>query len=74
MTALRDGFDKLHPSRWTHAEALHHLRDTFDRACREWPDIMEPYAVMVADAPIEHHREIMRCGLRETINERKQTA
>jgi hypothetical protein len=68
---MRNNYADLPTSEWTDAEAFDHLNGTFDRACRAWPDLMEPYVVDLADAPEDQHKEIMRRGLRETINYRR---
>ena len=67
---MRENYEALPPAQWTDEEAMHHLNGTFSRACRSWPGLMERYMVELADAPAESHKEIMRRGLRETINER----
>lgn len=59
---------------WTAEEAFAHLTSTFEDNCRQYPDVMERYMVLMADAADaaddEARTEIMRRGLRETINER----
>lgn len=53
----------------TPGEALRELTDLFDLAARQWKDIMEPYVNRLADAADDAERtEIMRAGLRETID------
>lgn len=45
-----------------------HLANTFASAEREFPDLMERYAVLLAEATTATERvAIMRAGLRETI-------
>lgn len=63
--------DQLRPDQWTSEEAYEHLRHTFDIACRQFPDIMEPWIIR-ADGIDDwrEHQEIMREALRRTISER----
>lgn len=57
--------------RMTIAGAFEHLTETFDRAVRMHPDLMERYVTRLGDARDQAEQtEIMRCGLRETISER----
>lgn len=67
---LRENFEEeISPALWTEEEARHHLATTFDHVCRGWPGMMQPYEVMLADAPDDAaSMEIMRTGLRETIS------
>lgn len=67
---IRHAYEDTPIAQWSEEEVMHHLTDTFDRACRMWPDIMEPYVVDLADAPADHHKEIMRRGLRDTVKYR----
>lgn len=56
---------------WTIEESRRYLTKTFDQACRSWPDIMQPFEVMLADSPDDASKtEIMRTGLRSTISAR----
>lgn len=58
-------------AKWTPAFAFAHLTETFNSACRLWPDLMERYATRLADAADGVERtEIMRGGLRETLAQR----
>ena len=64
--------DQIKVANWTPAEALAHLRLTFEEACMRNPDLMERYIVMrveVGDDPVQE-TAIMREGLRTTIAER----
>lgn len=55
----------------TEAEAFEHLSETFDMACRNFPDVMEPYVVRMADiTDRSEQKELMRAGLRETFCKR----
>lgn len=66
--AARRNFEALPVSQWTADEAYLHLDGTFSRAAAAWPDLMERYVVMLADATDdEQRRRIMRVGLRETV-------
>jgi hypothetical protein len=47
-----------------------HLAETFAMASRSFPEIMEPYQVMLADADSSSQAEIMREGLRSTFRKR----
>lgn len=59
-------------SEWTEEEGFEHLRKTFDIECRNWPDVMEPYAIRLADCDDRTEAtQIMRSGLRETIMVRR---
>jgi hypothetical protein len=70
MRSLRE-LDELKATEWTAEETLYHLTDTFERAARRDPDLMERYVVMLADAESDADKlSIMRRGLRETINQR----
>ena len=62
--------ERFKPGLWTPEEALHHLTGTFNLNVKQFPDIMEPYVVMLADAPESEHMEIMRSALRNTIKQR----
>ena len=66
--------DAIPVSQWTTLEATRHLAETFDIACRSYPDIMEPYMVLLAEAQPDQFVEIMRRGLRETIETRFDSA
>lgn len=68
---IRPDFEKLVPGLWTVDEAFHHLQGTFNHAVKEWPDVMESYVVMLADATDQTERtRIMRNALRETVKAR----
>ena len=51
-------------------EALSHLQKTFDLACRDFPDIMEPYANRVPDGSPDEIKRFMRSALQETFTRR----
>jgi hypothetical protein len=65
---MRADYADLPPAQWMDEEAMNHLNGTFDRACRSWPDLMEPYVIELADS--DNAKEVMRRGLRETIGRR----
>jgi hypothetical protein len=68
---MRPNYTDLSPSLWTPEEANYHLKLTFNSSVEMWPDIMEPYVVMLADCSSPEEKvEIMRRGLRETVKER----
>lgn len=67
---LLSELDKLPISEWTEEEAAAHLAATFDTAAREFPDLMEPYVILLADADDATKVQIMRRGLRETVRSR----
>lgn len=71
---LRPNYEDLPVAEWTDAEAYDHLSGTFDHACRAWPDIMERWMILLADALPQDRKELMRAALRETINERGKSA
>jgi hypothetical protein len=59
---------QLPVTEWTEEEGFGHLRKTFDFACRDFPDAMEPYAVQITD--IDDRQELksfMRKALGETF-------
>lgn len=70
---IRDDYETLPTAEWTLEEARDHLEDTFERSAKEWPDLMEPYVVMLADANPDMGTEIMRQGLRETVLRRYES-
>ena len=49
-------------------DILAHLRETFDRACRQFPDLMESHIVRFADC--EDPKEFVRAALAETFKRR----
>ena len=63
--------DQFRADEWTPEEAYEHLKRTFSTACRQFPDIMEPWVIRAdGTADWKEHQEIMREGLRRTIRER----
>lgn len=72
MTARPD--DLLHSidvNDWTAAEVQSHLTKTFNDACRDFTDIMEPYATRVAGlVEAGEIRTSMRIALRKTFTQR----
>jgi len=59
------------PAAWTHEAIKAHLSETFSIAAKQFPALLEPYEILLADAHDDAARvEIMRRGLRETIKER----
>lgn len=61
-------------SEWTEEEGFWHLRKTFDGACREYPEVMEPYLNRSADLDGRGEaKEFMRDALRETFKDRRIT-
>jgi len=54
------------------ADGFAHLKETFDLSSKGFPDIMEPFQIMMADAEGDQvmQTEIMREGLRSTFNRR----
>lgn len=66
-----DELNEIDPSEWTEHEAFSHLRKTFDAACRDCPDLMEPHVNRVADElSKDETKNLMRVALRETFNQR----
>jgi hypothetical protein len=62
---------QLPVTEWTEEEGFGHLRKTFDFACRDFPDVMEPYAVQITD--IDDRQELksfMRKALGEPTDHR----
>lgn len=57
---------------WTPAEALAHLRFTFEQACIAHSELMESYIVMRVDAAGDpaQEMEVMRQALRDTVKKR----
>ena len=65
---MRSNYEQLQPASWTFEEGLHHVTATFDRAVSCWPDVMEPYVILLAEAADDIERkQIMQSGLRETV-------
>lgn len=64
---LRPRYEELKPALWTPEEAKHHLTGTFDQAVRLWPDLMDPYVVLLIEASPDQEVDIMRRALRETV-------
>lgn len=57
---------------WTEEEVFTHLRNTFDRACSDFPDVMESYVVRYPDWEDQNARKtFMRQALRETFPQRR---
>lgn len=62
---------KKDQSPWTPEMVKAHLSETFTLVGRQFPSLLERYEIMLADADSDADRvEIMRRGLRETINAR----
>jgi hypothetical protein len=66
---------RIPPSEWTPAEVFSHLRQTFDVAARQHPDLLEQYQIQLSDAEqdVKSQAAIMREGLRNTFSERHST-
>lgn len=63
--------DGVRVSEWTAEEAFAHLSDTFEANCQQYPEIMEPYQILLGDAAdVPTKTEIMRRSLRETFKAR----
>lgn len=59
---------------WTEHEVFSHLSKTFDAACVQFPDLMEPYVVRVAETlGKKETKDLMREALRETFRRRRAT-
>lgn len=63
-------YEELPTSQWTELEAAHHLNATFAMNCRQHPDLMEPYVILLGEADSQQHVSIMRRALRETLARR----
>jgi hypothetical protein len=58
-------------SEWTEEEARLHLKRTFEIACRQFSDIMEPWIVRLDDtADFDEQIKLMRMALAKTLTER----
>jgi hypothetical protein len=58
-------------AKWTPGQAYAHLRLSFDLACKQHPDVMEPWASRYDGcANREEQTELMRRALRETLASR----
>jgi hypothetical protein len=58
-------------TKWTPEMVLQHLAETFTLVGKQFPALLEPYEILLADAHDDADRvEIMRRGLRETIRQR----
>jgi hypothetical protein len=63
--------DADNPSAWGREHGYAHLTETFNHACRVFPDLLEPYVVRFDHCEtLEERRELMWRGLRETIRKR----
>lgn len=59
------------PSDGSVRETLSHLQETFDLACRDFPDIMEPYVNRIPDTSTpDELKRFMRMALQETFKAR----
>jgi hypothetical protein len=65
--SIREGYETLPAHEWNADEARHHLAVTFDRCVKTWPDILDPYVVLLIEANPDEEIEIMRRALRETV-------
>jgi hypothetical protein len=57
-------------SAWTISEQMSHLRKTFDKACKKFPEIMEPYMARMDNLNGDELKAFMRAALSETIRAR----
>lgn len=58
-------------TKWTPEAMKAHLTETFTLVGKQFPSLLEPYEILLADANDDAARvEIMRRGLRETIAKR----
>lgn len=58
-------------TKWTPEAVMAHLTETFGIVAKQFPDLIEPYQILLGDAADDVDRvEIMRRGLRETIGRR----
>lgn len=58
-------------TKWTPEAVKAHLAETFSLAAKQFPDLLEPYQILLGDATEDADQvEIMRRGLRETIGKR----
>lgn len=63
--------EALHEAFIERVEDLQVTRVAIDVACRDFPDLMEPYANRVADElSKDETKNLMRAALRETFNQR----
>lgn len=63
--------DHMPAGEWSEEEAIAHLTVTFNEVNSEFPDLLEPYIVLLVDADTDRARaQIMRRGLRETFKKR----
>jgi len=61
----------LPATEWTEDESFSHLRHTFDLACRDFPEVLEPYANRLdGSLSVTESKQIMRDALRSTFNQR----
>jgi hypothetical protein len=63
---------KIPVHEWTEEEGFEHLRKTFDLACNEFPDVMEPYVIRFPEwEDRDGLKAFMRAALRETFQHRR---
>lgn len=71
---MKEGKMQVNPfpaSVWTPEAIYAHLSETFTLVGKQFPSLLEPYEILLADAHDDAARvEIMRRGLRETIRQR----
>lgn len=68
MTRPASELHEISVHEWTAEEAVAHLTGTFDQACKDYPDVMEPFVNRLGD---ELDKVVfMRTALRETFNQR----
>lgn len=57
---------------WSQEEVFSHLRNTFDLAARDFPDVMEPYVVRYPEwADRDELKAFMRTALQESFPQRR---
>ena len=63
---------EIDPSEWTKHEAFSHLSKTFEIACRDYPEVMEPHATRATFDSLSRDEatRLMRAALRDTFQQR----
>lgn len=70
MIRTDDVLHNLPTAEWAEEEAFSHLKKTFDLACRDFPEILEPYVNRTDGLSAAESKNLMREGLRDTFNQR----
>jgi hypothetical protein len=65
--------DSIPIHQWTEEESYWHCRSVFDHAAKMFPELMEPYVILLGELSEQNwqtEKSIMWRGLRETLKQR----